>query len=86
MSLVQNDNLKIARWVVRLYNLNAIAAGVTLACFMLMFGLLTDFVSGLLFPMALPNMVIEGNVWGFWMLSPVCLLPVRLICRRLLPE
>jgi hypothetical protein len=78
--------VNFARWAVRLYNLNTIAAGACLACFMIMFGLLTDVTGGLLFPMALPSMAIEGNIWAFWMLSPVYLLPIRLLGRRLLAE
>lgn len=86
MASVKNDRAKLARWVVLIYNLNAIAAGATLLSFMLMFGLFTNFLGGLLFPAALPSMILEGSVWGFWMLSPVYLLPARLLCRRILAE
>jgi hypothetical protein len=86
MAPLPRDVANLARWVARLYDLNAVAAAVALLCFMVMFGNLTDPIGGLMFPMALPSMAIEGSAWGIWMVSPVYLLPVRLLCRRAFAE
>lgn len=71
-------------WVVRIYTLNAIVVAVGLACFMVMFGILTASLSdGLMFPLALLNMAAEGSPWGIWMLSPLYLLPIAMLARHL---
>ena len=86
MVLLHPGDVRIVRWIARIYDLNSIAAGGALLCFMVMFGLLTDAVGGLMFPLALPSMALEGSPWGIWMLSPLYLLPVRLLAGRVLAD
>ena len=47
MVLLHPGDVRIVRWIARIYDLNSIAAGGALLCFMVMFGLLTDAVGGL---------------------------------------
>jgi len=73
-----------AIWVIRIYRLNAIAVGVGLTCFMVMFSILTaSFENGLMFPIAVFSMAAEGDLWGIWLLSPLYLLPIAMLARHL---
>jgi hypothetical protein len=83
MESLRSDSSSWRVWLIRALSLNAIAAGAALICFMIMFAILSGSAwAGLSFLIALPSMVLEGDGWGIWMLSPLYLLPFHLFIRR----